>query len=411
MPLIRSSGIEALPFPKSDPGALDNLRKLLNLENEAELQCICAYLVTALFPDGPFPVLALSGEQGTGKSTVAKIVRRLVDPNKADLRGPPRNEEDLVLDAQHSRLIVFDNVSHINGEMADNLCRLASGGGFSKRKLYSDDDQIIISVVNPIILTGIPNLLARADLADRAISITFQRIPIKHVRADSEIKAQFDLAAPGILALLLDGMVMALKHQLTVNIPHTPRMGDFVRRACGAASAFGWTEKDMFEALEGNRRETSEAVIEENPLALALFDLAGQIGPGGLTGTAKELLTRLSRSVSEETAKDRCWPRGPRQFGDTLRRMTGSLRHLDVDVEWHREGGTGARLITIRKTRRMGEELPPKNDNRKSPTVTIKRKRKIVIITKASSPASQTLEPPQPIPTTTSTVHGEDGGQ
>jgi len=36
---------------------------------------------------GPYPVLCLAGEQGTGKSTLARLVRSLIDPASAPLRS------------------------------------------------------------------------------------------------------------------------------------------------------------------------------------------------------------------------------------------------------------------------------------------------------------------------------------
>jgi hypothetical protein len=45
---------------------------------------------------GPYPVLALMGEQGSAKSSFATILRSLVDPNTAALRSFPREDRDLL---------------------------------------------------------------------------------------------------------------------------------------------------------------------------------------------------------------------------------------------------------------------------------------------------------------------------
>jgi hypothetical protein len=202
IPLIRPDGLRGLPNPVHDVTALESLRRLLNVSTEPDLRLVVAWLVGALYPSGPYPVLAIDGEAGSGKSTVCKMLRRLIDPNKADLRAPPRNEGDLLIAAMNGRIVALDNVSYIEAEMADALCRLATDAGLSKRTLYTDGEEHIVCVARPVLLNGIPSLLARGDLADRAIAITLPPIEDEARRPETEIWRDFDAAAPGILALL-----------------------------------------------------------------------------------------------------------------------------------------------------------------------------------------------------------------
>jgi ABC-type antimicrobial peptide transport system ATPase subunit len=46
-----------------------------------------AWLCAALRPTGPYPLLAISGEQGSVKTVLSKMLRALVDPNAAPLRS------------------------------------------------------------------------------------------------------------------------------------------------------------------------------------------------------------------------------------------------------------------------------------------------------------------------------------
>ncbi len=213
VPLIRPDGMRGLPIPQqciNREAALGALRRLLNIASDGDLRLIAVWLVAALYPTGPYPILALDGEQGSGKSTICRLLRRLVDPNKADLRAPPRKEEDLVIAALSGRVVALDNVSFIEPDMADGLCRLATGGGLSKRKLYTDEGEHIVNVCRPVLLNGIPSLLARGDLADRALAVTLPAIPDNQRRPEAEVWADFTQAAPAILGLLLDGLAMAL---------------------------------------------------------------------------------------------------------------------------------------------------------------------------------------------------------
>jgi len=355
VPLIRSPGMRALPVPVRDPQALQKLRKLLNLsvpkhegeEDLTDLQLVVAWLLAGLFPSGPYPVLALDGEQGSGKSTASKMLRRLIDPNLAEHRATPRSEDDLLIAAQNGRVVAIDNVSYLEAEMADALCRLATGAGFSKRKLYSDGEEIIVSVARPVLLNGIPSLLARGDLADRALAITLPPIPDAARKPEADVWADFAEAAPGILALLLDGLAMALRRLPTIRLSRLPRMADFARLACAAAPAFGWTEEAMLEAIEGNRRAAVATVIEADPIAVAVEGIAATYRLW--TGTATRLLELINGAVPLEVQRERGYPKDAARLSARLKRVSPALRRAGVEVILPTSGGRAGREIRIER--------------------------------------------------------------
>ena len=79
-------------------------------------------------------VLVLHGEQGAAKSTTARVLRRLCDPNTAPLRAAPRGVRDLMIAATNSWPFCFDNLEHLPPWISNALCRLATGGGFATRR-------------------------------------------------------------------------------------------------------------------------------------------------------------------------------------------------------------------------------------------------------------------------------------
>jgi hypothetical protein len=103
---IRNRGMKALPTPIH--GGLDTLFNYLNVP-EKEHCLVLAWLVAAMWPTGPYPVLILQGEQGTCKSTAARVLRSLVDPSQAPLRSAPRQERDLMIAANNGWFIALDN--------------------------------------------------------------------------------------------------------------------------------------------------------------------------------------------------------------------------------------------------------------------------------------------------------------
>ena len=127
-----------LPMPMRG-GSVEALAPFLNLNGPGDFVLIVAWLLAALRPAGPYPLLAMSGEQGSSKTVLSKILRALVDPNAAPVRSAPREERDLFIAASNGHLLAFDNLSDIPPWVSDALCRLASGGSFALRQLYTDN--------------------------------------------------------------------------------------------------------------------------------------------------------------------------------------------------------------------------------------------------------------------------------
>src|SRR6516225_9758245 len=188
----------ALPLPERG-GSIQALRPFLNLSNENDFVLVIAWLLAAMRPTGPYPLLAISGEQGSAKTVVSKLLRALVDPNVAPVRALPRGERELMIAANNGHLLAFDNLSGLPPWLSDALCRIASGGSFAVRRLYTDDEEVLFKAARPILLNGIEDVIGRPDLADRAISLTLGPIGDERRRSESELWAKFERARPVIL--------------------------------------------------------------------------------------------------------------------------------------------------------------------------------------------------------------------
>jgi hypothetical protein len=170
---------------------------------------VVAWLLAALRSSGPYPLLAISGEQGSAKTVLSKLLRALIDPNAAPVRALRREKRELMIAANNGHLPAFDNLSGLPPWLSDALCRLASGGSFAVRQLYTDDEEVLFKAARPTLLNGIEDIIGRSDLADRAI--------FSGLGADWRGAAAFrdralaELARPAILGALLDAAVHGLK--------------------------------------------------------------------------------------------------------------------------------------------------------------------------------------------------------
>jgi energy-coupling factor transporter ATP-binding protein EcfA2 len=90
-------------------------------------------------PGGPYVLLFVTGERGSGKSTRARVIKNVIDPTQVPLRFRPASRDDLAISAMRQWLPVYDNVSSIPQDMSDAVCVVLDGGGLGKRRLYSTE--------------------------------------------------------------------------------------------------------------------------------------------------------------------------------------------------------------------------------------------------------------------------------
>ncbi len=339
----RAAGMQALPAPVAG-GSVEALRSFLNVRSDADFVLVVAWALACLRNCGPYPVLVLSGEQGSAKSTFSAILRALLDPNTAPLRALPREDRDLFIAASNGHVLTFDNVSGLPAWISDTLCRLATGGGFAVRQLYSDQDEVLFDAARPVILNGIEDIVTRPDLADRALFLTLEPIPEERRRPEQELWAAFEAERPRILGALLDAVAKGLAMLPQTRLDKLPRMADFALWATACETAL-WAPGTFWSAYCGNRDEAVEGVIEADPIASAVRAMMAPRTEW--TGTASELLGALAEMAGERLAKSKTWPETPRALAGRLRRAATFLRKVGIEIGFEREGRARTRVIRI----------------------------------------------------------------
>jgi antitoxin (DNA-binding transcriptional repressor) of toxin-antitoxin stability system len=236
---IRRRGMQALPVPVAG-GSLGTLRRLVNAAEDAVWVMLVSWLVGAMRPHGPYAVLSVNGEQGSAKSTTCRMLRRSIDPNVADLRSRPRDDRDLMIAAANAWVVGFDNLSGIPHDLSDGMCRLATGGGFATRELYTNDDECILTATRPVLLNGIDEIATRPDLIERSLILTLPNIADSCRRDERDLWSAYEAARPRILGALLDSVATAVRNLPGVRLDRPPRMADFATWVVAAESALPW---------------------------------------------------------------------------------------------------------------------------------------------------------------------------
>ncbi len=344
----RAKAMLPLPIPERG-GSVAQLRAFVNCSDENWV-LVLAWLVAAFRPSGPYPVLCLLGEQGSAKSTTARVLRSLVDPNSAPLRSEPRETRDLMIAANNGWVLTYDNLSKIPSWLSDSLCRLSTGGGFSTRTLYENSEETIFDAQRPAILTSIEDVANRGDLLDRSLLVNLQSIPPGRRRPEREFWIDFEAVRPSILGAMLTAVSTAMKLLPSTKLDELPRMADFAMWVTAAEPALGLEDGDFLATYKGNEESANELVLESSPVANVLLEMISDTPCW--EGTATELLAELDSKAGEKTLRLKSWPKTGQTLSGILKRLAPNFRAAGIDVTSGHTGRGKAkrRSITIRKT-------------------------------------------------------------
>jgi hypothetical protein len=342
----RPRGMLPLPPPERG-GSIRDLRKFVNVADDRSFVLMVAWLIAAYRARGPYPVLPLHGEQGSAKSTLARYLRALIDPNIAPARGEPKEVGDLMIAAANGWIISLENLSYLSPWLSDALCRLSTGGGLSKRELYTDGDEVLLDAKRPAIINAIEELATRGDLLDRAIVLTLPTIPDDERRPEDEIDAEFEKMRPGLLGALLGAVSCALRNVGTVKLDKYPRMADFAKWVVAAEPALPWAAGEFLAAYRANRDSANVVSLEASAIYAQLLAIELPF-----EGAANELLGRLHAKFPDATKPPKGWPANARSLSNALRRIAPNLRREGIEVIFYDQARP--RRITIARSAKAG---------------------------------------------------------
>lgn len=328
-------------------GDLESLRPLINVTDES-WDLVRAWLVCALLPRVPVPVLAATGPQGTGKTVLGRTLVGLIDPSPAPLRSTPKDASEWATTAAGSRVVALDNISRISEWLSDAMCRAVTGEGYAKRQLYTDNDLVVLSFRRALLLTSIDPGSMRGDLADRLLPVELRTLAPKRRRTEVALEKELNRRGPKILGGLLDLVAVVLDNP--VKLASLPRMADAAEVMAAVDQAVPGS--DALGAYRRSRKVVVGQVLEGDPLAHAVVRYA-KAWPRGWDGTPTELYNDLRREALAHGESLTNWPANARAMSERLRRMAPALRSGDgLVVEHDRVKGRRVVLRWLRRRRR-----------------------------------------------------------
>ncbi|HXA32825.1 MAG TPA: hypothetical protein VNV87_11235 [Acidimicrobiales bacterium] len=325
VPFRRTALTGALPVPVRG-GSLQDLRKVVNVEDE-DWPLALAWLVSAFWPNVSHPVLLLSGEQGSAKSTSLRYLAGVLDASPAPLRPPSKDVESWVGMASGSLVVAIDNVSRIPGWFSDALCRAVTGEALVRRKLYTDDDHSIVTLRCLVGITAIDLGPIQGDLADRVVRIECPLIADESRWSDEDVNRHMEERGATIFGAFLDLASDVFEAHARVSLPGTPRMSDFARVLAAVDLVLG---SAGYARYIEQRQALAASIIDGDPVARSLAAFID--GEGEWEGTTGNLLG----SLTPPDPRPRTWPANPAALGQRLAKIAPGMRaagyiidHLD----------------------------------------------------------------------------------
>jgi hypothetical protein len=342
--MIRSQGMRALPRPRQGAAPHSGLMKFKRLMglDDTSWALVLAFLLGALRSEGPYPVLMVEGEQGSGKSLRCELCKRVIDPTVPMRSSLPENTEDLMIIASHQHMIIFDNLSGVKNDMSDALAALSTKAGFQTRKLYANNEIHTIEIARPFALNGIGEYVHRPDLMDRAIPLHLEAMPEGARRTEREMRREFEELLPELLHDLYTAVAHALANLASTPVPTQIRMADAAHWFVAAEQGLGLVSGTIITALEAAQDATQSDLATQDSLFPELEQILRR---GDFDGRPTDLLSRLQEGSNLRARSDRFFPSNAGQLSTRLRRLRGPLAKAGIIVEFPERTREGRRVV------------------------------------------------------------------
>lgn len=363
----------------------DQFMDLLNVKKENRLILKC-YIVSLFIPNLQKAVLMVHGEQGTAKSMLEELLKMLADPSIIKTLSFPKDLAELVQQLSHHSLTYYDNLSRIPEWISDLLCRATTGSGFSKRRLYTNDQDVVYSIMRAIGFNGINLAATKADLLDRGIIIQTDTIPKGNRRKIKAIWDKFYSIRPQLLAYILNTLVKAIKwkneNPKVELIKELPRMADWAEWCELISRCMGESDNAFINAYNDNVNLQTEEVIEGSDLAIVVRLFAADKQDNWEfrdTPTAVLVHLNLVADANNIDRRSKYWPKTAARLSRSLKLLQRTLREIDIEIQWDKDRSTqnNTRIIVIRKlpsepsdrpiTRNQAQNLGNKLDDTNQP--------------------------------------------
>jgi hypothetical protein len=340
--------------------SLFNMKNKENKDNKLLLKC---YIISLFIPDIQKPILLLHGEQGGAKSTFQELIKMLVDPSITQTLTFPQDSAEFIQQLSHNYIAYYDNVSVIQEWISDLLCRAVTGNSFSKRALWTNDDDFYYNFKRIIGINGINLAATKADLLDRSIIIQLERIDKKNRVKIAKIWEKFNQLKPHVLGYIFDILSKVLRYKAEhgeIDFPDGQnRMADWEEYSEIISRCMGNKEWEFQRVYQENIGVQIDEAITSSPLSQAIIELMND--KTELTETPSNLHSKLEAiavtKLNINPAKIKSWPKSPSYLTRRLNGIKTNLREKGIEITTGNKDSQDKRLLTLNKVPSLASML------------------------------------------------------
>lgn len=300
------------------------VKKHFNIKSKKQLILFALYLVTNFWGMSiNHPLLILTGEKGSSKSTTMRKLEMLTDPKSSNLLGIPKGADGLEIRLSNSYFVSLDNLSTLSRSVSDTLARSITGGSVSKRMLYQNSTEMVLNIKSIVAMNGISLVAKESDLLDRSLIITLERINPDEMRTEEEIWDEFERDRADILGCCFKTLAIALNDNEPIESQEMTRMADFFVACVKVGRALNIPEKVVSKILWENQEEINRKSIDEEIVGLCMVELMSDKTEytNSVTGLLKDFTTMVTRMGMSWTVL----PKLPNALSKKLNKLKSNL--------------------------------------------------------------------------------------
>lgn len=334
-------------------GDIKKIFEYINLTGYRTL--FLCWLVSCFVPDIPHPMPILYGEKGAAKSTACELLKRLIDPSVMNSLNLSKNERSLVVALQVHYYLPFDNVSVINSEVSDLLCRAITGGAVQHHKLYTNGEDYIFKFKRCLTINGINNVANRSDLLDRSIMLELERVPENKRREQQDVYDSFENDRPYLLGAIFDVLSKAIQIYPTVKLNSLPRMADFCRWGYAIGQAIGGYGDEFLNEYFSNQSIQNKEAVDSDVVAFLIVEFMR--GREQWCGRVSGLLKAICEEAPNHgiNPKNKGIPQYPNKLSQRIKGVKSNLEGVGITYEFDKKRSDGT-YITLYNS---SSPLPP----------------------------------------------------
>jgi hypothetical protein len=272
------------------------------------------------------------GEKGSAKSTLQKKIQLLIDPSKLDGLSISNDKTEFIQQISHNYLCFYDNVRREPIWLSDEVCRAITGGAFSKRKLYTDDEDIPYKYKRILSFSGINVIFTQEDALDRSIKIELERIKDTDAIPEEEIYDELKQQIPQLLGYIFDVVAKALEIKDSVKLDKRPRMVDFAKWGEAIARAMDYKPLEFLNTYFENIGEQNLEIVEADQFANAISKLI-DYELNSWISSPTIFIDSLRKFADNNNIESSKFPKGPQAITRRLNKIKSNLREgLGIEV-------------------------------------------------------------------------------